>query len=251
MQRADLRGKRVLVTGGSRGIGRGIALMFAERGADVVINYLKDADAAREVKAGVEARGCRAHIVQADVGRPKDIRSMFQQVRELFGGLDILIHNAALGVFRPVTDIEVFHWNVSLDVNARALLLCAQEAVPLMAAGGKVIAVSSIGSHRYMPHYGAIGVSKAALEALVRYLAVELAPKGIRVNGVSGGFVDTDALRLHPDYQRIMAGAPARTPGGRIGTPEDLANVVMFLASEESNWIYGQTIIADGGLDLA
>ncbi len=239
------------MTGGSRGIGRGIALMFAERGADLVINYLKDADAAREAKAGVEARGCRAHIVQADVGRPKDIRSMFQEVRELFGGLDILIHNAALGVFRPVTDIEVFHWNVSLDVNARALLLCAQEAVPLMAAGGKVIAVSSIGSHRYMPHYGAIGVSKAALEALVRYLAVELAPKGIRVNGVSGGFVDTDALRLHPDYQGIMAGAPARTPGGRIGTPEDLAKVVMFLASEESNWIYGQTIIADGGLDLA
>ena len=250
MPGTDLRGKRVLVTGSSRGIGRGIALMFAERGADVVINYLKDEQAAREAKAGVEARGCRAQIIQADVGRPKDIRSMFEAIRESFGGLDILVHNAALGVFRPIAEIEVFHWNVSLDVNARALLLCAQEAVPLMAAGGSVIAVSSIGSHRYMPHYGAIGVSKAALEALVRYLAVELAPKGIRVNGVSGGFVDTDALRLHPDYQGIMARAPARTPGGRIGTPEDLASVVMFLAGEESRWIYGQTIIADGGLDL-
>ena len=148
-------------------------------------------------------------------------------------------------------DIEVFHWNVSLDVNARALLLCSQEAVPLMGPnGGRIIAVSSLGSHRYMPEYGAIGVSKAALESLIRYLAVDLAPRGIRVNGVSGGLVDTDALRLHPQYERLMRGAPRRTPAGRMGTPDDLANVVLFLTSHRADWITGQTIIADGGLDL-
>jgi enoyl-[acyl-carrier protein] reductase III len=246
-----LAGKKALVTGGSRGIGRAIVLKLAQQGADVVINNLRNAAAAEEVKALAEKEGVRAHIIQADVGRPKAIQAMFQEVAERFGGLDILVHNAALGTFKPLMDIEVFHWNISLDVNARALLLCTQEAARMMEPGrGRIIALSSIGSHRYTPQYGAIGISKAAMEATIRYLAVELAPRGIRVNGVSGGPVDTDALRLHPQYDRLKQEGAARTPGGRLGTPEDLASVVLFLASEGSDWIYGQTIIADGGLDL-
>jgi enoyl-[acyl-carrier protein] reductase III len=246
-----LKGRTALVTGGSRGIGRAIVLKLAEQGADVVVNALRNLEAAQEVKALAERCGVRAHVIQADVGKPKAIQAMFEEVKDRFGSIDILVHNAALGAFKPVMDIEVFHWNVSLDVNARALVLCCQEAAPLMERGrGRIIAISSIGSHRYTPQYGAIGISKAALEAAIRYLAVELAPKGIRVNGVSGGPVDTDALRLHPQYERLKEEGASRTPAGRLGTPDDLASVVLFLASEASNWIYGQTIIADGGLDL-
>jgi enoyl-[acyl-carrier protein] reductase III len=246
-----LTGRTALVTGGSRGIGRAIVLKLAAQGADVVINALRNLEAAREVKTLAEKCGVRAHVIQADVGRPKAIQAMFQEVKDRFGGIDILVHNAALGAFKPVMDIEVFHWNVSLDVNARALVLCSQEAAPLMERGrGRIIAISGIGSHRYTPQYGAIGISKAALEAAIRYLAVELAPRGIRVNGVSGGPVDTDALRLHPQYERLKQEGVSRTPAGRLGTPDDLASVVLFLASEGSDWIYGQTIIADGGLDL-
>lgn len=247
----SLKGKTALVTGGSRGIGKAIALKLADNGADVIINYLRNDDAANEVKTLIEAKGSQAHIIQADVGRPKAVKAMFDEMREKFGTLDILVHNAALGTFKPVMDLEVFHWNVSLDVNARALLLCSQEAVPLMEGRrGKIISISSLGSHRYIPHYGAIGVSKAALETLTRYLAVELAPKGIRVNGVSAGLIDTEALQLHPHYEKLKQEGVSRTPAGRIGTPDDVARVVLFLASDESSWIYGQTIIADGGLDL-
>jgi len=251
MTHALLAGRTALVTGGARGIGRAIVLKLAEHGADVVINALRNVEAAEEVKGLAEKCGVRAHVVLADVGKPKAIQAMFEEVKERFGGVDILVHNAALGAFKPLMDIEVFHWNVSLDVNARALLLCSQEAAPLMERGrGRIIAVSSIGSRRYTPQYGAIGISKAALEATIRYLAVELAPRGIRVNGVSGGPVDTDALRLHPQYERLKQEGASRTPAGRLGTPGDLASVVLFLASEGSDWIYGQTIIADGGLDL-
>lgn len=246
-----LTGKTALITGGSRGIGRAIALTLAENGAEVIINYLQNHTAAQEVKALVEAKGSRAHLIQGDMGRPKAIQAMFEEVHTRFGSLDILVHNAALGVFKSIMEIEVFHWNVSLDVNARALLLSSQAAVPLMEGReGKIIAISSLGSRRYIPKYGAIGVSKAALETLIRYLAVELAPRGIRVNGVAGGLIDTDALRSHPDYARLKTEGVSRTPAGRIGTPDDLAKVALFLASDESNWIYGQTLVADGGLDL-
>ncbi len=246
-----LSGKKALVTGAARGIGRAIALKLAEHGADVMVNYLRNETSAEEVRALIEARGSRAHVVKADVGRPQAVKTMFERVREEFGTLDILIHNAALGSFNSITEVNVLHWNVALDVNARALLLCSQEAAPLMDQnGGKIIGISSVGSHRCIPQYGAIGVSKAALECLIRYLAVDLAPRGIRVNGVAGGLVDTDAVRLHPQYQRLSQEVAARTPAGRIGTAEEIARVVLFLTSDESNWIYGQTIIADGGLDL-
>ena len=251
MQNTSFHGKKVLVTGGSRGIGRAIVLAFADSGADVMINYVQNEDAANEVQTLAAAKGVQAYTFRANMGRPQAIKALFAEVKARFGTLDIVVHNAALGAFEPVEELSVFHWNVSLDTNARALLLCSQEATPLMEGRrGKIIGISSLGSHRYIPAYGAIGVSKAALETLIRYLAVELAPRGIQVNGVSGGLVDTDALRLHPQYGVLMQEGVGRTPAGRVGTPEDIANVVLFLASEQASWIYGQTIIADGGLDL-
>ena len=246
-----LGGKKALVTGGARGIGRAVALKLAENGAEVVINYLRNDEAARETQELAERAGVRAHLAKGDVGRPAALKKIFEEVSDKLGALDILVHSAALGAFKPITEIGVLHWNVSLDVNARALLLCAQEALGLMEGrNARIVGISSLGSHRYIPHYGAIGVSKAALETLIRYLAVELAPRGIRVNGVSGGLVETEALQMHPLYHEQKEEAIRRTPAGRIGTPEDIASVVLFLVSPQSDWIFGQTLIADGGLDL-
>lgn len=246
-----LDGKIALVTGGSRGIGRAIVARFADSGADVVINYLRNEEAAQEVKELVESRGRKAHLIRANVGDPKAVRAMFAEIGEAFGRLDILVHNAALGSFIPVMNLKGYHWKITMDTNARALLVCSQQAAPLMEGRrGRIIAISSLGSHRVMPSYGAIGVSKAALESLVRYLAVELAPRNIHVNGVSGGAIDTDALLNHPLADTMKEEVVRRTPAGRMGTPDDLAKVVLFLCSPASDWIVGQTIIADGGLDL-
>ncbi len=250
-KQAMLEGKIALVTGGSRGLGRAIVLLFAESGADVVINYLRNDKAAQEVKELVESRGRRAYLIRTNVGDSKAVQAMFAEIEETFGRLDILVHNAALGSFIPVMDLKRYHWKITMETNAQALLVCSQQAVPLMEGRrGRIIAISSLGSHRVLPSYGAIGISKAALEALIRYLAVELAPRNIQVNGVSGGAIETDALLTHPLADTMREEVVRRTPAGRIGTVDDLAKVVLFLCSPASDWIMGQTIIADGGLDL-
>lgn len=243
--------KVALITGASRGIGRAIAELFAREGASIVLNYLRNEEAARETEKALAALGSKVLTVPANVGNPKEAEGLVEAAGKKFGRIDILIHNAALGAFKPVSELRVNQWELSLDVNAKALLVLAQTALPWMEKeGGSVIALSSLGSKRYIPNYGAIGISKAALEALVRYLAVELAPKKIRVNAVSGGLVDTDALRAFPQSEDFKKEVLKRTPAARIGRPEDLAKVVVFLASPEAEWIYGQTVVADGGLSL-
>ena len=245
------QGKIALVTGASRGIGRAIAECLSSEGAHIVLNYLRNEEAARQTEKFLKAQGSRVLTLQANVGNPKEAQALVETAGREFGKIDILVHNAALGAFKPVSELRVNQWDLSLDVNAKALLVLAQAALPWMEKeGGSVIALSSLGSKRYIPNYGAIGISKAALETLVRYLAVELAPKKIRVNAVSGGLVDTDATRSFPQQEHFKKEILLRTPAGRIGKPEDLAKVVVFLASEEASWIYGQTLIADGGLSL-
>lgn len=243
--------RSILITGGSRGIGRAIALGLAARGTTLFINYLRDDEAAEKLRDEAEKKGAKVVLVRANVGDPDAITAMFEEIRKVAKTLDGVIHNAALGVFKPVTQLRVKDWDLSLDVNAKALLLLAQNALPMMKEkGGRIVAVSSLGARRYTPEYGAIGISKAALENLVRYLAVELAPHRIRVNAVSGGLVDTDSLTHFPQFERMKKEFLARTPGGRIGKPEDLANVVLLLLDPRADWIYGQTLIADGGYSL-
>jgi len=245
------QGKVALITGASRGIGRAIAELFSREGADIVLNYLRNEEAASETEKALTAHGSRVFRFQANVGNPKEARDLVEAAGKKFGKIHILIHNAALGAFKPVAELRVNQWDLSLDVNAKALLILTQAVIPWMEKeGGSVIALSSLGSKRYLPNYGAIGVSKAALEALVRYLAVELAAKKIRVNAVSGGLVDTDAMRAFPQQEIFKKEVLRRTPAGRIGRPQDLAQVAAFLASKEAAWIYGQTIVADGGLSL-
>jgi enoyl-[acyl-carrier protein] reductase III len=243
-------GQVVLITGASRGIGRATALRFAEGGANVVVNYLRHRAAAEDTANEIEARGGRALVVKADVSEPEDLDRLFDETRRAFTGLDVLVSNAALGVLRPAMRLEVKHWQKTLDVMGRALLLTAQRAVPLMEGRwGRIISISSIGSFRVLPNYVGPGVAKSILETLTRYLAVELAANGISVNAVSGGVIETDALQAFPNQDDMLA-AGQRAPAGRLGRPDDIAAVVTLLCRPEARWICGQTIVADGGYSL-
>ncbi|MGQ9546502.1 MAG: enoyl-[acyl-carrier-protein] reductase FabL [Dehalococcoidia bacterium] len=246
----SLHGKLALVTGGGRGIGRAIALKLASQGADVVVNFFRRREAAEQTAKDIQALGVRTEIVRANVGDETKIDEMFDEIRNKFGYLDILINNAASGVGRPVTDIDAKAWEWTMDINARACLLCSQRAAKLMEGrGGKIVSISSLGSFLVWPTYAVVGVSKAAVEALTRYLAVELAPRGICVNAVAASFVQTEALKFYFDELLNQANLPT-TPVGRIVTPEDVANVVAFLCSEDAFMIRGQTIIVDGGFSI-
>jgi enoyl-[acyl-carrier protein] reductase III len=244
-------GKRALVTGGSRGIGRAIALRLARLGADVAVNYVKNEQAAAETVIAIEKLGRRTLAIKADVAEPKEVKGLFSTVKDAFGGLDIFVSNAVSGVLGPATRIGKFGWDLALNANARAFLLGAQEAAKLFPeSGGRIVAVSSVGSFSCLPGYAAVGASKAALETLVRYFAKELAPRGINVNAVSGGPVDTGALDYFPEKDRLLEVWKDRTPAGRIATPDEIAAVAVFLLSDEASWIQGQTIVVDGGLTL-
>lgn len=244
--------KIALVTGGSRGIGKAIALKFASEGADVIINYLRKTSAAEATAEEIEQYGVRAHIIKADIGDLDSIEAMFDEIEDEFGGLDYLINNAASGYIRPIMEQRPKGWDWTMNINARSQLFAAQHAVPLMKkrGGGAIIGISSLGSQFVMPEYVVIGISKSAVETLTRYLAVELAEHNVRANAVSGGVVDTDALKFFPNREQMLESGEKRTPSGRITEPEDIANAVAFLCSDEAEQIRGQTIIVDGGYSL-
>ncbi len=247
----SLDGRLALVTGGSRGIGRAITLDLIQRGAHVAFSYLRNSDAAEETLAQVKALGGTGYAIKGRIDDTERCHALVDEAAAALGGLDLLISNAASGVIRPAMEVTEKHWDWTLDTNARALLLLTQRAVPLMEArgGGGIVALSSLGSFRVLENYTLVGVSKAALEACVRYLGVELAPKGIRVNAVSGGVVNTDALEHFPNREEMLA-MGNRTPAGRILDPVDLAQAVGWLAGPESSMVIGQTLIVDGGYSL-
>lgn len=246
-----LKGKVALITGSSRGIGRAIALKLAAEGADVIINYFRKKSAAELTAREARQEGVIAHTIKADVGDAEKIDSMFNEIEQRFGKLDILVNNAASGVARPALELDTKGWDWTMNVNAKAFLLCAQRAAKLMKNGGKIVSISSLGARLVLPIYTAVGVSKAALEALTRYLAIELAPRGICVNGVAAGAVKTEALKKYTAGKDLPPLAWQTTPAGRMVQPEDIANVVAFLCSEEAAMIRGQIIVIDGGVSLA
>jgi enoyl-[acyl-carrier protein] reductase III len=235
----------VFVTGGSRGIGRAIALRFARAGARrVAIGYLRNDAAAEEAAEELRAAGAEPVLVRGNVTSDR----VLAQVAEL-GPLDALVHNAATGVIRPALETEDKHWDWTLNANARALLSLARVAAPTMPQGSSIVAISSLGAQRVLENYVLIGTSKAALESLVRYLAVELAPRGIRVNAVSGGVVETGALEHFPNKDEMLRAGRAN-PVGRLVTPDDIAGAVAFLCSPDADMVRGQTLIVDGGFSL-
>lgn len=246
-----LRGKRALVTGASRGIGRAIALSLADFKVDVAINFFRHRQPAQEVAREIEARGARALILKGNVADETHVVRMFQEIRDQWGGLEVLVSNAASGVLKPATDLTLHHLHWTMDINALALLPLVQNFLALPSEGEKVVvAVSSLGAVRAIPNYTAVGASKAALESMVRHLACELAGKGVRVNAVSAGTVDTDALKHFPNREQLLDESRRRTPAGRLITPQDVANAVVFLCTEFASMIHGQTIVVDGGYSI-
>lgn len=249
----DLSGKVALVTGSSRGIGKACALRLAEAGADVVINYVTNRQAAMELADTIAELGREVLVVKADVSEEDDVRSMLEAVKERFGRLDILVSNAATGGFRPLLTATERNFQAAYHTNVLALLYLVQAALPLMErkegeGRSKVITISSHGSHMALPYYGLIGSSKAALESLVRHLTLEIGDRGVNINVIKSGLVETDSTRNIPFAEQIFAARTERSMvGERVLEPSDVADAVLFLASPLSDLVQGEVLTVDGG----
>lgn len=250
-----LEGKKALVIGGSRGIGRAITLALASEGATVAFTYHLDGKAARETAAAIKEEKRFCLVSRLDLASRKQIERLYEELKDSLGGLDIYIHSAVSARLRPILELESRHWDQVLEANLTGFFECSRKAVSLMQGrSGRIIAVSSLGARTCYPGYAALGVAKAGMETLARYLAVELAEKNVNVNVVCPGIVETQALSaftgLVSDLEDFKATLVTKTPARRMGTPEDVAKVVLYLCGPDSTWIRGQTIVCDGGLSL-
>jgi len=243
---SSVEGRAALVTGGTRGIGKAIALRLAADGAaKIALGYLRNDSAAETAADEVRAAGAEPVLVRGNVASERVIAEFAEH-----GPYGAVVHNAATGVIKPALETEDKHWDWTLAANARALLSLARACAPGMEPGSSIVAVSSLGAQRVLENYVLVGTSKAALESVVRYLAVELAPRGIRVNAVSAGVVETEALQHFPNREQMLAGGRKRTPAGRLVEPDDVAGVVAFLCSPEAGMVRGHTLVVDGGYSL-
>jgi len=241
----SLEGASVLVTGGTRGIGLAIAHRLVRDGAPrAVLGYLRNDDAAEAAAAEIRASGAEVELVRGNVASESTVAKLAAA-----GPYRVVVHNAATGVVRPALETEDKHWDWTLNANARSLLALARATVPAMERGSAIVAISSLGAGRVLDNYVLIGTSKAALEAVVRYLGVELAPRGVRVNAVSAGVVETEALDWFPNKDEMLATVD-RTPAGRLVEPADVAAAVSFLCSGDAAMVCGQTLVVDGGFSL-
>lgn len=253
----SLEGKAALVTGGSRGIGRAIAVALARAGADVAITYLNAPEDAQDAAAEILEAGSEPLVLKADLSEEEDAKNTIAAVKEGFGGLDILVSNAAGGGFRPLMEVDADNFSYAMNLNVRAFMLTVQAAAPLLERKSDseershVITLSSWGAERALPMYGAIGATKAALESMTRHFALELGPRGVNVNCVRAGVVDTGALRTLPGVQAVLDARKQRSlAGDKNVSPEDVANGVLFLVSPLASMIQGHTLIIDGGASL-
>ena len=246
----DFTGKTTLVTGASRGIGKAIALEFAKRGSNIAFNYLRNHKAAAESKKEIEGLGVKCVAIRAHLGDPDKIEEMFENISAEFKTINFLVNNAASGVQKQAIDLQPKHWDWAMNINARAPWLCSIKASELMTEGGSIVNITSEGSRTVLPYYLSVGTSKAALETLTRYLAVELAEKNINVNAISGGYIETGAFDSFPNRES-MASAGKKTLAGRKMSVDDIATVAAFLCSADAQRIRGQILVVDGGVTLS
>lgn len=245
-----LKGKVALVTGGTKGIGKATAVELAKLGCDLALVYFKSRNAAEATQKEIEALGVRVALIRANLATAENIPKVVNTVKEKFGKCDIFISNAAMGVLKKAVDITAEDWDLTLNANAKAMLLIARDLVKIIPDGGKIVSITSHGPYRYIPEYSAMAAAKASIEALTRYLAFELAPRRINVNAVRAGIVESESLRAFPSYGQMVEWSIKHTPFGRIGRPEDIAPVVAFLCTDAAQWITGQIITVDGGFSI-
>jgi len=243
----SLQGKRVLVVGSTRGIGRAIALRFAADGADVIVNHVRNDGAAEQFRQVAEDSGLRVGIVRADASSDKGRELLVDAIQGRFADLSVLVYAAATGVHKPAAEVTGRHFDFTYALNVRAFLLLVQALMPRFAPAGSIIALSSEGAVHAMSHYSLVGSSKAALESLCRHLAVELAPRGLRVNVLSPGSVETDAWLAMPNAEERLREAAGRSPRGKLTALDEVATAAQFLASDASSGIAGHTLVVDGG----
>ena len=249
----DLAGKSVIITGGSRGMGRRLAVRLGREEANVVVNFRRDADAATSTVREVESAGGKAVAIQADIAQTDDVERLVAESVAAFGGVDVVVANAAASAFKPLSDIRSHHVDKTMSLTVTGFLDLVRVATPYLEGGGRVVAVSGWDSFRALPGHGLLGAAKAAMETLVKYFAVELGPQGITAIGICPGPIDTDSFRFYAgehweDYEQNWL---ALTPSGAYPTPDDVAEVMAFLCSPRSASINGQTIVLDGGLSIA
>lgn len=244
-------GKRVFVTGGSGTIGQALCTRFAERGAQIAFSYFSGHEGTEATKAAVKkASGKEPLVLRANLSDAEAPGTLAKELLAEWDSVDVFLSNAASGVLKPTTELTAKHWDWCMGINARSFLLLANALAPAMKEGGRMLALSSYGATKAIPLYGAIGASKAALESIVRNMALELGPKGITVNAVSPGIVETQALDYFPNKEELIRIAKLKTSMGRLVTPEDVADVCEFLASPRAKMIHGQTIHVDGGYSV-
>ena len=249
----NMTNKTVIITGGSRGMGQRLALRLGQDGANVVVNFRQDAEAAAKTVGEIESVGGHALAVQADIADTESVDALVQQSVERFGGVDVVVANAAASAFKPLSQIRAHHVAKTMGITVQGFLDLARLSAPHMPQGGRILAVSGWDSFRALPGHGLLGAAKAAMETIVKYLAIELASQGITAVGVCPGPIDTDSFRYYAgeDWEAYAAQWLAMTPSGAYPTPTEVAEVMAFLCSPASSAINGQTIVVDGGLSLA
>ncbi len=248
-QTNEFKAKIAIVTGGSRGIGKEICLQFAKQGSNIIFNYARHHKEAKETQDEILKYGVNCDVMKCNLNEEQQIINFFKEINSKYKKVNYLINNAASGVQKLASELETKHWDWTLNINAKAPWLCSVEASKLMKDGGSIINISSLGSKKVLPYYFSVGTSKAALETITKYLAVEFAEKKINVNAISAGLVETDALKSFPNKKNMIADS-LNNPSGRSLTKGDIANLVIFLCSKKSEMIKGQTIIIDGGYNL-